>query len=289
MATKKTVAKKATRTRNRGRWKEFIGKGVVTVTTKQGKSTAYEVDGKRRILYKDTDTLMVLTPIGEVKVEHEGTMYNLDQLMENFSEAIRITETAKSTNKILEDLPWEPAPTPATTFSMNQDGRITVHGGPLGPIMMQYKVGDQVEVPPNGWVSIHNDPPLGQTHTFKVDAVGHAKEEDLRDNNVMTQALAIIYGDREKTYGHPSLNLESIAQLWTVYMKRKAYVELTRSPFADDSDLKQVELIVPKITIDDVCQMMVLLKMARLINDPTHHDSMVDQVGYIGLQERVQL
>lgn len=120
-------------------------------------------------------------------------------------------------------------------------------------------------------------------------AAEFAKEEDLRDNNVMSEALKIIYGDREKTYGHPSLNLESIAQLWTVYMKRKAYVELTRSPFADDSDLKQVELIVPKITIDDVCQMMVLLKMARLINDPTHHDSMVDQVGYIGLQERVQL
>ena len=40
--------------------------------------------------------------------------------------------------------------------------------------------------------------------------------------------------------------------------------------------------------MDDVCQMMILVKQARLINDSTHHDSQVDIAGYIALQERVQ-
>jgi hypothetical protein len=96
------------------------------------------------------------------------------------------------------------------------------------------------------------------------------RDEQLKSDNVMTQAQAVIYGDREKTYGRPELNLESIAQLWTVYLQRKSVVKGT-------SD---------EVTINDVCQMMVLLKTARLINQPDHHDSQVDQIGYIGLQER---
>lgn len=102
--------------------------------------------------------------------------------------------------------------------------------------------------------------------------VPNPMNKDLLTDNVMTQAQAVIYGDREKTYGRPDINLESIAQLWTVYLQRRAVV-------TGVSD---------RVTINDVCQMMVLLKAARLINDPTHHDSMVDQIGYVGLQERVQ-
>lgn len=105
-----------------------------------------------------------------------------------------------------------------------------------------------------------------------------AAPRDLKSDNVMTQAEAIIYGDREKTYGHPSLNLYTIAQFWTTYVKRKAAVCRAQNlPMMNG---------VPDITIDDVCQMMVLLKTARLLNDPSHHDSQVDQVGYIALQER---
>lgn len=100
-----------------------------------------------------------------------------------------------------------------------------------------------------------------------------AQEEELRDNNVMTQALAIIYGDREKTYGRPHINLESIAAFWSTYLQRVNAVRGTHD----------------MVSIEDVCQMMVLLKMARLINDPTHKDSLVDEIGYIGLHERVQV
>lgn len=94
---------------------------------------------------------------------------------------------------------------------------------------------------------------------------------DLKKHNVMTEAQDIIYGDREQTYGAPDLNLESIAQLWTVYVQRKAVAQRTTM-----------------LNVDDVCQMMILLKTARLINNPSHHDSLVDQVGYAGLMERCQ-
>ena len=96
------------------------------------------------------------------------------------------------------------------------------------------------------------------------------RDEQLRHDNVMTQAQAVIYGEREKTYGRPEVNLHSIAEFWSIYLKRKGVVQ------GDPTN----------VTIDDVCQMMVLLKSARLLNDPGHHDSQVDQIGYIGLQER---
>ena len=33
--------------------------------------------------------------------------------------------------------------------------------------------------------------------------------------SILKEANTIIYGDREKTYGHPSKNLETIATMWT--------------------------------------------------------------------------
>lgn len=36
--------------------------------------------------------------------------------------------------------------------------------------------------------------------------------------SVLKEAEEIIYGDREKTYGHPSKNLQAIADMWTAYV-----------------------------------------------------------------------
>lgn len=88
--------------------------------------------------------------------------------------------------------------------------------------------------------------------------------------SVLDQAREIIYGDREKTYGRPQVNLQSIADFWTTYLQRRAVVTGVNDT----------------VTINDVCQMMVLLKTARLLNDPTHLDSLIDQAGYVALQER---
>lgn len=88
--------------------------------------------------------------------------------------------------------------------------------------------------------------------------------------DVLTDARRIIYGDREKTYGSPDRNLQTIADFWFDYLKSKY-------PQGH-----------PPITVDDVCYMMVLLKVARLVNDPQHRDSMLDGCGYFALAERVQ-
>ncbi len=88
-------------------------------------------------------------------------------------------------------------------------------------------------------------------------------------NSILKEAQSIIYNDREQTYGHPSKNLKTIAALWTNYLD------------ANNS-------LHAHLTIDDVCMMMVLMKVARLANSPTHRDSMVDIAGYTALMARCQ-
>ena len=67
----------------------------------------------------------------------------------------------------------------------------------------------------------------------------------------------IVHGDREKTYGDPGKNLRLIAQYWSTH------TGIT-------------------ITETDVCIMMMLLKIARLKNNPEHDDSWIDIAGYHG-------
>ena len=64
--------------------------------------------------------------------------------------------------------------------------------------------------------------------------------------NVLEEAQDIIYGDRERTYGKPSKNLDCIATMWNAYL--------------DTIDGRQ-------LTNKDVAVMMVLLKAARLANE----------------------
>lgn len=94
--------------------------------------------------------------------------------------------------------------------------------------------------------------------------------EEAKAKSVLIEAQDIIFGDREQTYGAPDANLLSIGELWTVYLRRKRAVQ------GNDH-----------ITPDDVAQMMILLKTGRLINQPMHRDSLVDQAGYAALQQRI--
>ena len=88
--------------------------------------------------------------------------------------------------------------------------------------------------------------------------------------NVLDEADKIIYGDREETYGDPGKNLRIVADYWNTYLSSKW------SDFCGMLDY------------DDVCNLMVLLKIARLGNTPGHHDSLVDICGYTALQDRVK-
>jgi hypothetical protein len=81
--------------------------------------------------------------------------------------------------------------------------------------------------------------------------------------NILEEAKDIIYGDREKTYGHPAKNLDNIAKYWSIYLDKE-------------------------VSAQDVATMMVLLKIARLMNQPDHRDSLVDSVGYLALIERIK-
>ena len=83
--------------------------------------------------------------------------------------------------------------------------------------------------------------------------------------SVLKEANAIIYGDREKTYGHPDKNLKAIATMWDVYINNTNSRE---------------------INAKDVAAMMMLVKVARFANDPPHRDNLVDICGYAALIER---
>lgn len=92
--------------------------------------------------------------------------------------------------------------------------------------------------------------------------------------NILMEANKIIYGDREKAYGNPRFNLDSISAFWNVYLNRK-FPEVV-SQFGSFY-----------MTAEDVAQFMILLKTARLIHNPIHKDSLVDQAGYAALQGRI--
>ncbi len=86
--------------------------------------------------------------------------------------------------------------------------------------------------------------------------------------SILEEAQEIIHGDRERTYGNPARNLQAIAELWIVYLAQKHGVGL--SLFAED-----------------VAMMMILMKVARLMNDPRHRDSLCDIAGYAGLVDKI--
>lgn len=85
---------------------------------------------------------------------------------------------------------------------------------------------------------------------------------------VIDQAKEIIYGDREKTYGHPAKNLNTIAIMWSAYLSSKFDAPVV-------------------IDAHDVCMMMPLLKIAREANY-RQPDNPTDIIGYAGLTDRVK-
>jgi len=83
----------------------------------------------------------------------------------------------------------------------------------------------------------------------------------------VAEAQAIVYGDREETYGHPAKNLNAIAEMWTTYLNSKEWGQ--------------------GLTARDVCQMMVLLKIARDAHKQKR-DNVVDELGYLMLIDRCE-
>lgn len=76
---------------------------------------------------------------------------------------------------------------------------------------------------------------------------------------ILTEAAGLITGDRNKTYGSPTENFSNTAALWNVQIGHKLKTPLTAA---------------------DVAQLMVQLKMARMIAQPKR-DNYVDAAGYL--------
>ena len=79
---------------------------------------------------------------------------------------------------------------------------------------------------------------------------------------IITQAAAIVEGARQLNYGSPEDNFARIAALWEAYLLNR----------------KEQKLFI--IDAHDVAMMMVLMKIARLMNTPDHWDSIKDGIGY---------
>lgn len=75
----------------------------------------------------------------------------------------------------------------------------------------------------------------------------------------LQRAEALINGGRQADYGPPAESFGAIASMWNAYLGLEA-----------------------PLTPADVCNMMALLKIARLRNGP-HADSSVDGCGYLAL------
>lgn len=84
--------------------------------------------------------------------------------------------------------------------------------------------------------------------------------------NILTEAAEAVYGPRQSAYGHPRENFQRTADLWNGWLHAKGV----------DAHLEPA----------DVPDLMILLKMARLMQTPNHRDSLVDMAGYTATKAR---
>jgi hypothetical protein len=73
--------------------------------------------------------------------------------------------------------------------------------------------------------------------------------------DLLAEATKVVTADRNLQYGSPEDAFQTIADMWSIYLG--------------------VELLP-----QDVAALMVLMKAARIRNNPTHRDSWVDIAGY---------
>ena len=88
-------------------------------------------------------------------------------------------------------------------------------------------------------------------------------------SDILKEADEIAGQDRSRDYGHPHPNHKRIADIWTVQA---------------ESILKPGERFTPQM----VALMMIGLKLARLVNSPSHRDSMIDVCGYAKCWEMIE-
>lgn len=84
---------------------------------------------------------------------------------------------------------------------------------------------------------------------------------DNERTRVLAESIDLVNGEREAHYGTPQDNFACIAEMWSAYLGHA-------------------------VSSADVCNMMALLKIARLRNG-SHRDSSVDGAAYLALGHEV--
>lgn len=80
----------------------------------------------------------------------------------------------------------------------------------------------------------------------------------MKRKEILDEANRLTHGDRDKNYGTPKTNHERIAALWSVVLEHP-------------------------VTPAQVALCMAQVKVARLIETPTHLDSFVDGAAYLAI------
>jgi hypothetical protein len=89
-------------------------------------------------------------------------------------------------------------------------------------------------------------------------------------DSILQHAHELIFGDRNKAYGHPSENFQNVALLWNAYLQIR------------DSDPS-----FHGLTPLDIAVLNILQKVARVARNQSHMDSWTDIAGYAGTAERI--
>lgn len=91
---------------------------------------------------------------------------------------------------------------------------------------------------------------------------------------LLNEVMEIVHKDRNANYGNPEDNFAQIAGLWNQYIGSR-FPAGSKESFA-------------LFTSADVAIMNMLIKVARLAKNPSHHDSAVDIAGYLQDMQHIQ-
>lgn len=97
----------------------------------------------------------------------------------------------------------------------------------------------------------------------------------MKREEILESARKYVCGDREQEYGSPENNFQTIAYLWSTYIRAK-------KPHLKDWALNELEA-------PDVAAMLALLKIARIASGHAKTDNWVDLAGYAACGGELEL